>query len=811
MRESKGKIHSSASALFLMPLIAVAAFLVPIVPVYAQSGECPPSARLGQVIRCSIDIPPELDTYTFDGRAGDRMLFEVARTSGELDPVVEIYRPDGTSVCGPSNRSSIPGRCDLDATGVHTLLVGDSSGNRTGSYELTVRLADPAIDDISTNVGGNSGTVTLQIDGTGFEPDATVKLVRAGQPDLIGQANIEKGRKITVIFDLTGRPTGAWDVVVAQPKSVLTVPGGFTIEEGGSADLWIDIVGRDIVRVGRKTEFRIRYGNRGKIDAWGPILFVAIPKSIDSELSPPSASILGISPGEYSELIDAGEKYWYARLLFKVAAGDTDEHILSITVPKTSDVDLRAWITQPLFGPDLSLSHSGNTAPLTLEATTMADANNLIDVFLEPYGATSRQQIRDELSKVLDRVKGEIKTSMPMCFLIAGVASLVTSGLTLPVALSLCAAGAFVAGAISGADEAQRLLRARQSASPEDKFGPIGYDPGRVEPGYHRRFIAGVRSFDYRIEYWNKEDAPVPTQDVIIRDQLDSDLDLASFEFGEIGFLKWKISVPPGRQQVNADVDLRPDFSLIVRVRGVIDLDTGMIEWTFNSMDPFTGQPPEDPFAGFLPPISDSGFEVGWVEYSVSPKQELPTGTEIKNQAFVKFDVGEFKPAPPNPDSERPGFGPWINTIDSGAPSSRVTDLPTTVETTNFIVKWEGEDDKDGSGIRHYFVYVSEDGGPFTEWLRNATDTSATFTGQPGKAYGFYSVARDQTGNVEDSPAVSDATTLVMVGAIAAAIPTGQQDSSSDLSIWFIVAGGLVAVLVASGAAAAWQWNKRHS
>jgi len=58
-------------------------------------------------------------------------------------------------------------------------------------------------------------------------------------------------------------------------------------------------------------------------------------------------------------------------------------------------------------------------------------------------------------------------------------------------------------------------------------------------------------------------------------------------------------------------------------------------------------------------------------------------------------------------------------------------------------------DDGAGSGVAAYEVYVAVDGGPFTPWLSGVTNTSATFFGQAGHQYGFFSLARDRVGNVE--------------------------------------------------------------
>jgi hypothetical protein len=70
-----------------------------------------------------------------------------------------------------------------------------------------------------------------------------------------------------------------------------------------------------------------------------------------------------------------------------------------------------------------------------------------------------------------------------------------------------------------------------------------------------------------------------------------------------------------------------------------------------------TGDYPEDPNAGFLPPYNpETGFEIGWMEFRVKPKAGLPIGTQLANQAFVQFDfLGPWGPAPKE--------GPWVNTI----------------------------------------------------------------------------------------------------------------------------------------------------
>ena len=97
--------------------------------------------------------------------------------------------------------------------------------------------------------------------------------------------------------------------------------------------------------------------------------------------------------------------------------------------------------------------------------------------------------------------------------------------------------------------------------------------------------------------------------------------------------------------------------------------------------------------------------------------------------------------------------------IDQTLPTSAVAPLPTMAADTTFTVRWSGSDDADGSGLLDYTIYVSDNGGAYAAWLTNTTLTEADYIGESGHSYAFYSVARDNTGNVEAAPAVPDAVT----------------------------------------------------
>jgi len=97
------------------------------------------------------------------------------------------------------------------------------------------------------------------------------------------------------------------------------------------------------------------------------------------------------------------------------------------------------------------------------------------------------------------------------------------------------------------------------------------------------------------------------------------------------------------------------------------------------------------------------------------------------------------------------------------------------------LVQWSGQDDAGGSGIAHYDIYVATDGGPYELWQPATPATSATYTGQIGHTYAFYSIATDNVGFVEATPATFDTQTTVTT--VVWQNPSNQFDVDGDGSV----------------------------
>ena len=287
------------------------------------------------------------------------------------------------------------------------------------------------------------------------------------------------------------------------------------------------------------------------------------------------------------------------------------------------------------------------------------------------------------------------------------------------------------------------------SFDPNDILGPSGFGP--------LNYITPDQTLPYTIRFENQASATAPAVFVTITQTLDADLDLSTFELGDFGFGDIYIDVPEGFQNYTQRLDLRDTIGDYVDFEASLNKETGEVLWTLTTIDDETGNIPDAVDAGFLPPNNDTNDGEGFVTYRINAKPGLPTGTRLDAEASIVFDTNEAIETPP-----------IFNTLDVGTPSSQVTTFSGTVFPT-FDVSWSGTDD--GSGIATYDIYVAVDGGDYELWLDNTADTTAIYTGEAGRTYQFYSVAKDNVGYTEDALRIADATTTP-VEAIATVVAT---------------------------------------
>lgn len=721
---------------------------------------------------------------------------------------------------------------------------------------------------ISPREGGNAGQVTVTVFGQNFAEGTTVKLVREGQEIAGINTSVATSSRLTSTFDLVGKPAGLWDLAVSLPDdSQLICEDCFTVEEGGEAKLWVEIIGSDRIRVGRMSSFSVRYGNSGNIDVRYPWVVIGVPAKIIQELDIPYAlphvpikgpfddslvriNLIDIPPitaGGTSEIIIKlkpmttdnltiyarlsdnaipylGEKQsitniyessntshkafenadsfpldwqkeidwgpspppgWVMIWDLRNSGGDWEFHIAK-SIGNGKFVEM----TPNSNGPDLRISDTTNAeldirhpayqgamrTPLDSEAHREQILNNSLADVLK-WGQNDSASIwTDELClhsyddvlisnciKYFKHLNPEFEgwnIDELYDFLhpdkywdgsykrlrYEGLARinnlLLTESINTDQGICLTAGDDLVKGD-------SKSVSAIQAVDPNDKAGPAGFDSEGTPEDQLKKYIVGDHSLGYMIFYENLETATAAAQEVLITDQLDSNLDWTTFQFGDMQVGEKIISIEGGQKNFSTKVDLRPSMPVLADVDCSFNQTNGLIQCLFRGEDLETGE-----LADLLPPntIQEDPKGQGWFSYNVKPKANLPTGTIIRNKATIDFEV-DIPPAP----MDTPEV---FNTIDSGKPSSDVAPLALIQNSANFGVSWSGVDDTGGSGIKNYEIYVSDNGAPYYMWT-NASTTSAIFTGHNGHQYSFYSRARDNVGNIEDAPEYADTTTTV--------------------------------------------------
>ena len=109
------------------------------------------------------------------------------------------------------------------------------------------------------------------------------------------------------------------------------------------------------------------------------------------------------------------------------------------------------------------------------------------------------------------------------------------------------------------------------------------------------------------------------------------------------------------------------------------------------------------------------------------------------------------------------------------------------------------------SGVGNYDIYVSDDGGPWQPWQTANPATSATNSGQPGHYYYFYSVAHDNSGNVQPTPSAYEAMTFVSTNQVPVLPPIADRTN--------IVGSPIVLTNLASGlnGSQGWTFNLQNA
>lgn len=635
------------------------------------------------------------------------------------------------------------------------------SGASPDPFSIKAEIIPFSITSVSPNRMGDNGQVTITIKGARFEDGSIVRMIHDGTTLTADRVSLIDSATISARFTLINAMRGTYDLIIVNPGGgTATLEDGITVEQSDKNGVWTEISGSNTIRVGQKSTFIISYGNRGNVDAVGVPLWIAgIPLNSKYELGfeltkPPQ--IAGQPPVDWNEVpihIEKDGEYQIPLLLPLIPPGTRRDLVVRIISSGPQEFELRAWVNPPFFNSPFN--------PETEDCITSVLSLALNVLGLKEY-VGCMGAIADGIVSVVDSVTKPTEFALTqVLYQSVSIAWSVTwaCGSSVPIPFNPLKIAKTILGVIqtavsfietvdkcANAFQQRNLKKHRIDAvvaiDPNDKVGPSGYAA--------QRFIGNQYHHLFQINFENIPAATGAAQRIRITDQLDSNLDPRTFRLREVGFGSYRVTVPENRAFYQGRLQLGPELgNILADITAGVDIATGQVTWTLTAIDPNTGEQPVSALLGLLPPNDQTGRGQGFVTYTIMPKAGTPTGTVISNNATIIFDTEE--PITTNTVT---------NTLDAGAPTSTVSQLPASSLET-FTVTWSGSDPAGGSGLRNFDIWYAVDGGSYQPWLTATAETSAQFTGQPGKQYRFYSIARDNAGNVEDAPSSADAETAV--------------------------------------------------
>jgi len=610
---------------------------------------------------------------------------------------------------------------DLDGDGDLDLAVANEFGdnvsilknNGDGTFQTKVDY-DAGINPRSVFCADLDGDSDLDLAVANFGSNSVSILKNNGDGTFQGKVDYEAGVYPISVFCADLDQDSDLDLAAANRASNnVSILKNLTVRE--PVELWVDIVGRDRIRIGGFQTYQLSYANFGNADAYDVILLVGLqgPDGYDLEyrLTLDTLPVDSIGWSQVPDTVTLDSE-----LVLPIWIGNISSQSWKVVelYLKISD---KAGLFTPKQGSLLLARLRYQFAPQRACAEAAAE---LYEKALLDYGVTvhSWQEFDDLYEQKLTEYRQlnqlvSFQSILVDILLGASRQGLLSRVLDISEAILI---GAEAAGHASAC--MLNKLRLRQLLSvtpvraidPNDKAMPAGYDT-------LSHFVALGYVLNNMIFFENVDSATTEAEDIVIVDTLDANLDWSTLQIGAM--------------------------SHPLPCSATFDAVNGIITWTCDSIM----LPPDT-----LPPNGE-----GWVSFSVRPWNYLTSGTQIKNRASIKFDYNPWMYAPMDSSYV-------INTIDAERPNSCVHSLPHTIDLASFQVCWSGVDDPLGSGIRDYTVRVSDNGEPYKIWLLNTTLTCSTYSGINGHTYSFYSIATDNVGNTQDhvdSVAVTRVTTSV--------------------------------------------------
>jgi YD repeat-containing protein len=175
----------------------------------------------GQVLSGSISTAGELDIYSFTVSANDVVTIRRTKTSGSLNPYLELFNAAGSRIAGPTTQIDMT----FATAGTYTILVRDYNTAATGNYLLSwQRFNSPCAPAISCGLAatGSIGTTT------GAPPWAFYRLT-ASANDIVKIRAVKTSGSLVPYLDLYSFNGSLVTNAAGEINTTLSVGGTYTI------------------------------------------------------------------------------------------------------------------------------------------------------------------------------------------------------------------------------------------------------------------------------------------------------------------------------------------------------------------------------------------------------------------------------------------------------------------------------------------------------------------------------------------------------------------------------------------------------
>ena len=348
-----------------------------------------PELKLGEWQKGEVLRPYGWDWFQLDVPANQSTIFFETEGFGIWSTLDIFYEYIGNQeqhwqISRPRNGYHLEGQINNPSAGQYYLRYMDSAvitgADRQRREYLIISDTKPveqpppsdvSITGLSTYRGGTAKPVTFVISGSGLDPKASVIFIRDGYENILANKVVGDStrRSLTATFLLSGAEPGEWVLKVVNLNEQYSVaPKSFTIERVGEPDVWVEIIGRSIIRYGRNFKYIIKFGNRGNVDIYDLVLFINLPKKIlITQHFPNIPSIvfdplkeIGVPWEDFPMIVETNDAQVLPIWLLRLGAGSEFSFEVDVNVPSSLNSNL-FWMEADLrIASSSSFSMTGN-------------------------------------------------------------------------------------------------------------------------------------------------------------------------------------------------------------------------------------------------------------------------------------------------------------------------------------------------------------------------------------------------------------------------------------------------------------------